>query len=60
VVGDHEAEHAVAQELEPLIGPVAPGHPRGVGEREQAKLAREPVDQRPERLRSVGTVSCGW
>jgi hypothetical protein len=58
-MGDHEPEHPVAQELEPLVGVLTPLHPRGVGEGEQAERFGEPVDQRPEGLGRAGIISCG-
>ena len=51
-VRDGELEHAVAEELEPLVrlGPV--GRPRSMGERDRLPVGRERVDQRREVLMS--------
>ena len=40
-VRDRELEHAVAQELEPLVRVVALARPRGVGEDRLRQLRRE-------------------
>jgi hypothetical protein len=45
-----ELEHAVAEELEPLVGGATFARPRGVGEDGLRQLRRERVDQ----LREVG------
>jgi len=49
-VRDRELEHAVAEELEPLVRGATFARPRGVGEHGPRQLRRELFDQ----LREVG------
>jgi hypothetical protein len=49
-VGDRELEHAVAEELEPLVRVAALARPRGVREDGLRQLRRERFDQ----LRELG------
>jgi hypothetical protein len=49
-MGDRELEHAVAEELEPLVRLATFARPRRVGEDVLRQLRRERVDQ----LREVG------
>ena len=49
LLGDREPEHAVAEELQSLVGLDALVDPRGVGERAPPQLIGEPLDERCER-----------
>jgi len=58
-VRDRELEHAVAEELEPLVRLCPVGRPRCVGERDRRPIGRERVDQRREVLMpSLGRYWC--
>jgi hypothetical protein len=49
LLGDCETEHAVAEELQSLVGLDALLDPRRMGERAPAQLIGEPLDERCER-----------
>ena len=57
VAGDRQPKHAIAEELQPLVGAPRLTHPRGVRERRLPPLGGQRLDQCEQ---GAGVVRRGW